>query len=80
MLAELVGPSGTVTGVDVNAAQLEQARKLSHAEGVPHTIFVEASAIGTGLPSDAFDLVYCRFLLLHLVDPSACLREMLRNP
>jgi SAM-dependent methyltransferase len=32
----------------------------------------------TGLPQDQFDLVYCRFLLLHLTDPASCLREMWR--
>ena len=30
----------------------------------------------TGLPRNCFDLVYCRFLLLHLPDPGSCLREM----
>ncbi|MGB6545908.1 MAG: methyltransferase domain-containing protein, partial [Candidatus Acidiferrales bacterium] len=75
-LAELVGPSGSVTGVDVSAAQLEQGRNLCKAEGITNTFFVEASATATGLPRNSFDLVYCRYLLLHLVDPSACLREM----
>jgi len=30
------------------------------------------------LTSDWFDLVYCRYLLLHLPDPGACLGEMRR--
>jgi SAM-dependent methyltransferase len=76
MLAEMVGPSGSVTGVDVNGAQVEEARKLSTQEGLANTSFVEASAYDTGLPRSSFDLVYCRFLLLHLADPGACLREM----
>src|SRR5580704_306482 len=41
-LAELVGPSGSVTGIDVSAAQLEQGRNLCRAEGITNTIFVEA--------------------------------------
>jgi SAM-dependent methyltransferase len=76
MLAEVVGPSGNVVGVDVNGAQIEQARKLSAKEGLTNTSFIEASAYDTGLPRNTFDLVYCRFLLLHLADPGACLREM----
>jgi SAM-dependent methyltransferase len=76
MLAEIVGASGSVTGVDVNGAQIEQARKLSAQEGLTNTSFIEASAYDTGLPRNTFDLVYCRFLLLHLADPGACLREM----
>ena len=76
MLADMVGPSGSVTGIDVNASQLEQAEALCLGHGLANTSFVEASADDTGLPRDSYDLVYCRFLLLHLVDPAACLREM----
>jgi SAM-dependent methyltransferase len=76
MLAEMVGPSGSVTGIDVNGAQVEQARQLCMNEGLRNTRFVEASAYSTGLERGTFDLVYCRFLLLHLTDPTACLREM----
>jgi SAM-dependent methyltransferase len=76
LLAEMVGPSGSVTGIDVNAAQLDQARKLCAAQGLTNTFFVEADACRTGLPRNGFDLAYCRFLLLHLPDPAACLSEM----
>jgi SAM-dependent methyltransferase len=76
MLAQIVGPSGSVTGIDVNGAQLEEAARLCAGEGFKNTRFVKASAESTGLPRDSFDLVYCRFLLLHLPDPASCLREM----
>ena len=76
MLAEIVGPAGCVTGIDVNGAQLEQARELCARHGLTNTSFVEADVTNTGLPRNFFDLVYCRFLLLHLPDPGSCLREM----
>jgi SAM-dependent methyltransferase len=76
MLAETVGPSGSVTGIDVDNAQLEQAADWCRTGESTNVSFVEASAYRTGLPRDAFDLVYCRFLLLHLTDPVSCLREM----
>jgi ubiquinone/menaquinone biosynthesis C-methylase UbiE len=76
MLAEMVGPSGSVTGVDANNAQLDQARIICRAAGRTNTSFVEADACATRLPRNSYDLVYCRFLLLHLPDPAACLREM----
>jgi ubiquinone/menaquinone biosynthesis C-methylase UbiE len=76
MLAEMVGPSGSVIGIDVNKAQLEQAAAWCAMGGLTNTDFTQASASSTGLPRDAFDLVYCRFLLLHLTDPVSCLREM----
>jgi SAM-dependent methyltransferase len=76
MLAEIVGPSGSVTGIDVSEAQLEQAREWCDDGRLRNTYFVKANASRTGLPRNLFDLVYCRFLLLHLPDPAACLREM----
>ena len=75
LLAELVGPAGDVTGVDFSAAQIEQARTLVPSE-LTNVHFVEASATDTGLPRETFDLVYCRFLFIHLPDPEAALREM----
>jgi SAM-dependent methyltransferase len=77
MMADIVGPSGSVTGIDVNGAQLKEAADLCAREGFRNTFFTERSAYDTGLPRNSFDLVYCRFLLLHLSDPAAGLREML---
>jgi SAM-dependent methyltransferase len=37
---------------------------------------VKASATATGLPRGSFDLVYCRFLLIHLPEPERALAEM----
>ena len=78
LLASLVGPSGSVTGIDLHAAQIEEARRLSAMEGVTNARFVAADGCKTGLPGSQFDLVYCRFLLLHLMDPALCLQEMWR--
>ena len=76
MLAEMVGPSGRVTGIDASAAQIEEAAHLCKREGLKNVLLHTADACNTGLPRRSFDLVYCRFLLLHLADPAACLREM----
>jgi ubiquinone/menaquinone biosynthesis C-methylase UbiE len=76
MLAEIVGPAGEVVGIDVNKAQLEEAANWCAESGLRNCSFVAASAESTGLPRNSFDLVYCRFLLLHLPDPMSCLREM----
>lgn len=76
MLAEMVGPSGSVTGIDFSGPQLAEAAAWCDSRGVKNTSFVKADACRTSLPRASFDLVYCRFLLLHLQDPKACLREM----
>jgi ubiquinone/menaquinone biosynthesis C-methylase UbiE len=76
MLAEMVGPSGAVTGIDVDGQQLAEAAAWCDRSGSNNASFVQADACRTGLPRASFDLVYCRFLLLHLPDPMACLHEM----
>jgi SAM-dependent methyltransferase len=75
LLAELVGPHGEVVGVDASAAQLAQARQRL-GPAAASVRFVEASATATGLPPGSFDLVYCRFLLIHLPEPERALAEM----
>ncbi len=75
MLTELVGPQGQVVGVDASSAQLGQARERCQGWGAS-VRFVEASATDTGLPRASFDLVYSRFLLIHLPHPEQALAEM----
>ena len=74
LLAELVGPDGEVVGVDFSGAQIEHAR--SSLSNLKHVSFVEASATDTKLERESFDLVYSRFLLMHLNEPNSALREM----
>jgi SAM-dependent methyltransferase len=77
-LAHRVGRTGQVVGVDLSHDQLAQAQDRL-AGGAPADVrFVRASATDTGLPGGSFDLVYCRFLLLHLVRPQEALAEMYR--
>jgi SAM-dependent methyltransferase len=75
LLAELVGPEGHVVGLDASAAQLAQARERL-TQGGTNVRFVQASATDTGLPPASFDLVYCRYLLIHVPEPDRALREM----
>jgi SAM-dependent methyltransferase len=75
LLAERVGPDGHVVGVDFSGGQIEEARRRV-GPGAANTTFVTASATDTGLPRGSFDLVYSRFLLIHLPDPEGALREM----
>ena len=78
MLAEIVGPSGSVTGIDEDQAQLLRAGRLWEQSPLANVLFWKANACATCLPPDSFDFVYCRFLLSHVPDPEGCLREMLR--
>jgi SAM-dependent methyltransferase len=75
LLAELVGSGGQVVGIDSSGEQLAQARRRLNGGG-SNIRFVQASATDTGLRPGSFDLVYCRFLLIHLPKPDRALREM----
>ncbi|RUR85112.1 methyltransferase domain-containing protein [Chlorogloeopsis fritschii PCC 9212] len=75
-LAQQVGSSGLVLSVDSSSAQLQQAQRNAEALTLNNIKFVEASAYKTGLPYNSFDLVYCRFLLMHLTRPADAVDEM----
>jgi SAM-dependent methyltransferase len=75
LLTRLVGQEGLAVGIDASREQLALARQNMPA-GSTNTTFVAASATDTGLPPATFDLVYCRFLLMHLPQPELALREM----
>ena len=77
-LARLVGPDGHATGIDLHEPQLVEAGNLCAGSGLANVAFWKADACDTKLPENLFDLVYCRFLLIHVPDPLACLHEMQR--
>ena len=76
LLAERVGPSGSVVGVDVNQDQLEIARGLAAERGLANVEFAAGDAAATRLERGTFDVAYSRFVLMHLRDPAGALREM----
>jgi ubiquinone/menaquinone biosynthesis C-methylase UbiE len=78
MLAgKLVGPSGSVVGIDPNADILAVARERAQADGLLHVSFTEAS-VGTFSDPRPFDLVVARYVLIYQVDPVAFLRAAAR--
>jgi ubiquinone/menaquinone biosynthesis C-methylase UbiE len=71
--AELVGPAGAVTGVDLNPAMIEVARERS-------TSIDWRVADATELPfaDSSFDVAVCQSALFFFADPQQGLREMAR--
>lgn len=70
-LARIVGPAGSVVGLDADPVKIELARQ--EAAGMAGLCFVQAElADGLGLLAPA-DLVYARFVLSHLRAPEAAL-------
>ncbi len=77
-IGEQIGRDGELVGVDISEAQVEQATRLAQERGIGHARFHTASADATGLPADRFDLVFCRFVLMHMERPEDGIREMRR--
>ncbi len=75
-MARNVAPDGEVVGVDISAKQVRVAARRASDQGITNVRFVAAPADATGLERASFDLVYARFLLMHLSDPEAALAEM----
>lgn len=76
-LARLVGPEGTVVGVDIGSAMLARARERSAGADLA-IAFLAADAHHLGFRDDAFDGCRAERLLEHLEDPRQALREMAR--
>jgi SAM-dependent methyltransferase len=76
LAAELVGPTGSVVGVDVNPAILDTARRRAERAGHANVTFVPGDIRDVPLDDD-FDAVVGRLILLYLRDPAAVLRQLL---
>ena len=74
-MAERVGPDGSVTGVDMDMVKLSLARKAAATRGLLNVEFRQMNVYEFA-ESDAYDLVYARFVLQHLSRPVDVLRAM----
>ncbi len=74
-LAALVGPDGSVTGIDCCDAFLDDARREARARGLTNVSFVRGDA-EIVLPTNQFDFVFARFGTMFFANPVAGLRNM----
>jgi ubiquinone/menaquinone biosynthesis C-methylase UbiE len=72
LAAEIVGPEGSVLGIDVNPVILETARVRAKAAGFTHLTF-RSGDIRQLDPSHEFDAVVGRLVLQYVKDPVAVL-------
>jgi len=75
-MARRVGPEGSVTAIDISAGQVQQARRLAEQRRLTNVEFFVAGAHDTGLPRASFDIVFSRFVLMHVQQPQEALAEM----
>jgi len=72
-LATILGADGEVTGVDINEAYLEKARK-----GGSQAKFVLGSSDKLPFPDGSFDFIWCAQSFFSLPEPVSVLKQMYR--
>lgn len=80
-LAECVGPTGGVLGVDLSPEAVTAARAAAMDRGDDHTEFVVGNLLDledVGIAPGSFDVVHAHQVLQHVPDPVATLRGMAR--
>jgi ubiquinone/menaquinone biosynthesis C-methylase UbiE len=75
-MAERVTPGGEAIGVDRSADQIGVAARRAAERGLGNARFIAAPASETGLERGAFDVAFCRFLLMHVPTPETIRAEM----
>jgi ubiquinone/menaquinone biosynthesis C-methylase UbiE len=73
--ARLVGPSGSVLGIDAAPEMIELASARAAERGLSTVHFTRAPIDGIAL-DEAVDAVVGRLILMHLPDPAATLRRL----
>jgi SAM-dependent methyltransferase len=77
LMAQRVGTSGHVTGVDIDAPLGAQAVAMLHGAGHRQCSFARIDlGAGEPIPGAPFDLVYARLLLYHLPQRVTVLRRL----
>jgi ubiquinone/menaquinone biosynthesis C-methylase UbiE len=74
-MARRVGPTGRVTGLDMDATKLALARAAADERGLDNVDFLETN-LDDWSPNRDVDLVYCGLVFEHLTDPLSLLRRM----
>jgi ubiquinone/menaquinone biosynthesis C-methylase UbiE len=74
-IARLVGPEGTVVGIDIDEVKLDLGRAAAAETWLTNVEFRVANVNEWSAP-DTYDLVFCRFLLQHLSQPVDLLKRM----
>ncbi|MCG8623759.1 MAG: class I SAM-dependent methyltransferase [Proteobacteria bacterium] len=78
MLAELVGPTGQVVGVDINAEILDTARQRATHAGLQNIEFIADDARSLAF-SEKFDAVVGRFVLMYMADPGEAFATLIAH-
>jgi SAM-dependent methyltransferase len=78
LAGELVGPAGSVLGIDRSADAIGVARQRAQEAGAGHLTFVEGDARAWHA-AEPFDAIVGRLFLFHVPDPVAVVSHHLHN-
>jgi SAM-dependent methyltransferase len=76
LLAEAVGPTGAVVGLERREQAVASARRFVADRGLANVRIVEGDAKATGLPRASFDVVHARLVLCNVPEPERVVEEM----
>ena len=78
VMAEMVGPSGRVVGIDFNESTVQKARSVTSTLGLSNVRVVvgDIHDVDPATLGGPFDLAYTRLFLMHQPDPTATLRHI----
>jgi SAM-dependent methyltransferase len=76
--AQMVGPKGRVTGIDMTPQMLTKARGAAAAMGAENVEFVEAEAERLPFADESFDVVVSNGVIDLIPDKDAVLSELFR--
>ena len=76
--AQMVGPEGRVTGIDMTPQMLAKARAAAAAMGLANADFVEGEAERLPFPDKSFDVVISNGVIDLITDKDAVFAELYR--
>ena len=76
--AQMVGPEGRVTGIDMTPEMLAKARSAAAAMGATNVEFLEAEAEKLPFPDESFDVVISNGVIDLVPDKDAVFAEIFR--
>jgi len=78
LMADRVGASGRVTGIEIDGKLGAQALADLRAQGGAAFELIEANVLELDtVPGAPFDLTFCRLFLMHMQEPVAALEKMM---
>jgi ubiquinone/menaquinone biosynthesis C-methylase UbiE len=78
LMADRVGPTGRVTGIEIDGALGSHALADLRAQGGCEFELIEANVLELDtVPGAPFDLTFCRLFLMHMQEPVAALEKMM---